>query len=255
MKHARRPRNGFRGIAVSFLLILCGGCSEMLVPDPNVRFIAFGDSSTASNAEADYWEYVRDKLAEPADSFAGQGQGGETAAEGLPRLEQLISSDIYPNAQVLLYWQGGDDLIRFVQNRDPLLVLSPDSEDYPYTAALTTKLDEIQHTIERAIQAGQGAGWRVYVMTYYLLKENQPCRPLPLPVLLAPQAANANAYVVRLNDRIRRAANNRQATLIDVAALDPALRSNAANYANCNHLSAQGNERVADLVTSVLSGG
>ncbi|MEK7756569.1 MAG: hypothetical protein AAB385_05100, partial [Planctomycetota bacterium] len=58
---------------------------------------------------------------------------------------------------------------------------------------------------------------------------------------------NANAYIARLNERIRTAADNQDAVLVDVAAVDDVLRQDQANYFDCNHLSEQGNGIVANL--------
>ena len=64
-------------------LVALAGCQTVPLPDPAVRYIAFGDSTTASPADRQYWEFLRDDLGLPADSFAGQGQGGEPTSEGL----------------------------------------------------------------------------------------------------------------------------------------------------------------------------
>jgi lysophospholipase L1-like esterase len=223
------------------------------MPDPNVRFIAFGDSTTAGPTDRQYWQILQEKLNQPPEAFAGQGQGGETSAEGITRLQDLIDRGIYPNAQVLLYWEGGDDLVEFVKDKDPLLLLSPGDQNYPFATQLNDKLATLQTNIEQAISMAQNAGWKVYVATYYPLEENKPCKALPLPLLLAPQAINANAYVIKLNERIRQAAANRSATLVDVATIAESLKSDPANYVDCNHLSDQGNELVADLFFRVIS--
>jgi lysophospholipase L1-like esterase len=197
-------------------------------------------------------QLLRDRIGEPADSFAGQGKGGETSGDGLGRLGQILTEGLYPNAQALLYWEGGDDIVEFVRNRDPLLALSPDDPDYPYAAALEDKLDQVQAHIEQAIQTAQNAGLKVYVATYYSLKGNESCRPLPTDFLLDSQADTANAYVPRLNERIRRAARNRNAVLVDVASVAETLRQDPANYIDCNHLSSQGNAAVAGLFAAAI---
>ncbi len=241
-----------------FPLILClflcisGGCSGVIAPDPNVRFIAFGDSTTAGPENQNYWDLVREKLEQPPEAFAGQGEGGESSEKGLIRLNELLTGGLYPNAQVLLYWEGGDDLVEFVRNHDPLLFFSPDDTDYPFSNQLNEKLNSVQTNIEDAIKAGQNAGLTVYIGTYYFLEPNLPCKALPFPILLPEQAGKANIYVVKLNARIRLAAQNQNARLVDVETIGDTLRQNPQNYFDCNHLSYEGNELVADLFMKEL---
>ncbi|GAG17174.1 unnamed protein product, partial [marine sediment metagenome] len=67
------------------------------------------------------------------------------------------------------------------------------------------------------------------------------------------QAVNANAYLGRLNERIREAVAARGAILVDVGAEDEVIRPDQANYFNCNHLSEQGNEIVAELFFDAIT--
>lgn len=230
------------------------GCQTTAAPDPAVRYIAFGDSTTAGPATRQYWEFLRDDLALPANSFAGQGNGGETTPDGLPRLASLLDGGVYPNAQALLFWEGGDDILKFVQEHDPLLVLSPKATDYPFTSDLDVALDGMQINIEEAIRMGRRGGLTVYVATYFNLSPDAgPCKPTLLNILLPAQAARANEYVALLNDRIRQAVANAGATLVDVATVATTLTVTPANYANCNHLSSQGNQIVAGIFRSAIT--
>jgi len=237
---------------VGTLIPLYSGCSGLTGPDPNVRYIAFGDSTTAGPNDKNYWDFLREKLGEPADAFAGQGEGGEKSDEGLTRLNDLLANGLYPNAQVLLYWEGGDDLVELVRQYDPLLLLSPDDPNFPFTTTLDQKLSTIQANIEAAIQAGHDAGLTVLAATYYYLEPNIFCKFMPLQFLTPDQAARANAYVVKLNIRIRQAVNNQNAILVDVETIGPALTQDPANYTDCNHLSDKGNAQVADLFLTQL---
>jgi len=151
-----------------------------------------------------------------------------------------------------LYWEGGDEIVEFVKEHDPLLLTSPEDPNYPFTTELNQRLDKVQGDIEQAIGLAQGAGWKVYAATYYYMRENMQCRPALLNVLLAPQAANANGYVRRLNERIRTAAANKNAVLVDVETIADFLQADSANYADCNHLSEQGNEAVAEVFINAL---
>ena len=237
-------------------LFLCHGCGDELIfrlPEPAVRYVAFGDSATEGPAPADYSEFLPGLLNIAPEAFAKEGSGGETTTEGLDRLQAILSLGIFPNAEVLLYWEGGNDLTDFLQTTDPFLLFSPDGQDFPFGPQLEAVLNEVQTRIESAISTGRGAGLRVYVATYFFLLAEADCDPLFLGILTAPQAANAETYVSRLNDRIRLAAANQGATLVDVAAADGPLRADSANYFNCNHLGASGNEIVAGLFRDAVA--
>jgi hypothetical protein len=237
-------------LTVSFCL---SGCGEVHFADPNVRYVAIGDSSTRGPSARDYLDILRDLLNEPAEAFANEGKGGSTSNEGLEKIGQLIQQGFYPNAHTLLYWQGGGDIVDFMIDVDPLLLLAPDSDLYPFASRLDEVLDEIQANIEALIETAKDAGWSVYVATYYFGREALgPCENLFLDTILPSQARNANVYIGLLNERIRLAAANTGAVLVDVSSLNDVLRSDKANYFDCNHLSAQGNGLVAELFRDVL---
>lgn len=236
--------------------VLCGCLSDIdfRLPDPAVRYLAFGDSAARGPSARDYAEFLRDLLGEAPEVFANEGEGGETSGEGVERLRALLVRGLFPNAEVLLFWEGGNSLTDFVQERDPLLVFSPDSPVYPFSTQLNEKLEEIQADIEEAMRIGTEAGLQVFAATYYFLPESSlDCDPLLLDILLPGQAANANAYVTKLNERIRLAADIRGAILVDVASKDGSLRGDPKNYFNCNHLSAAGNEIVARLFFDAMT--
>lgn len=246
MKIAVRSRLAWFGPFAAVAIL--GGCTEIRLPDPNVRYIAFGDSSTAGPSTRDYPEILRSLLGEAPETFANEGRSGEGSAEGLTRLKMLLQDGLFPDAEILLYWEGGNDVIEFVKSRDPFLLLSPDDAAYPMADELTTRLVETQANMESALASASSAGLRVYVGTYYFFREGlASCAALPFDLILPGQARNANAYVVLLNERIRAAASNQGAILVDVASADDLLRQDPANYFNCNHLSEQGNGIVANL--------
>lgn len=232
-------------------ILLAAGCTAPLLPDPAVRYIAFGDSTTASRATVQYWQYVRQDLGLPANAFAGQGHDGETAAEGLPRLRDLLDKGLYPNAQVLLYWEGGNDILKFVKNHDPLVVQSPTDPNYPFQADLNLALDQVQADIEQAVTLANQKNLKLCAATYFDLVPGE-CKAAPLNLLLPEQVQQANQYVRLLNDRIRQAAANTGATLVEVASQAPRLANDPANYTNCNHLSNQGNRIVADMFVQTI---
>ncbi len=229
-------------------LLLVGGCVQIRIPDPDVVYVAFGDSSTAGPSTRDYADQLRELLGEGPETFANEGHGGETSQEGLGRLRGLLADEIFPSATVLFYWESGNDITEFIGDNDRLLLFSSADLDYPFDTELTRQLDETQANIESAIVAGKNASLTVYVATYYFLMEDfQDCGALPFDVIFPGQAERANEYIARLNQRIRSAAAAGGAILVDVAARDDELRADEANYFNCNHLSARGNAIVAGL--------
>jgi len=247
--HARRFDTVPCILVVACFFVAAGGCVDLRVPDPDVRYVAFGDSATAGPSTRDYPDILGDLLGEPAGSIANEGLGGEAAAEGLDRLRALIADEIYPNATVLLYWEGGNDITSFIKEYDPLFLYSPDDPDYPFTAELEERLDQVRSDAWMALLAGEDAGLTVYAATYFPMREDlQECDALLLNIILPAQAAIANAYVDMLNARIRSAVSAAAgATLVDVAGLGVSLTASADNYYNCNHLSEQGNQVVAEL--------
>ncbi len=235
------------------MLWMVGGCVEIRVPDPLVSHVAFGDSTTKGPSTRDYPDILRELLGAAPERFANEGRGGETTEEGLTRLKSLLASGVFPEAAILMYWEGGNDLTDFIQEHDPFLLFSLSDPDYPFAAALSHWLDAVQGNVEEAILAAQEARLKVFVATYFLLREEVGiCDPLPLDVLLPAQARRANEYVLALNERIRLATAHRGALLVDVGASAGVLAADPANYFNCNHLSEQGNTIVANIFLDVL---
>ncbi len=238
-------------------ILLAAGCDSIVigpvVVDPNVRIVSFGDSTTDGPSEKNYSEFLPDLLNEPANAFSNQGNGGENTTDGLIRLDSLLASEVFPNANIMLYWQGGNDISDFIKAMDPLLLRSPDDDTYPFRDELTTQLDTAQANIESAITSAQEAGYEVFVATYFFIPDAIiTCDALLFDIIIPGQARNANGYLRNLNDRIRLAATNRGAQLVDIATLDDALRSTLDNYEDCNHLSQLGNEIAAQLFADRL---
>ncbi len=240
-------------------VLCCNGCGcdngvGFRLPEPAVRYVAFGDSATSGPSDKDYVDFLLESLGVPQAQFANEGKSGETSGAGLDRLQTLVSRRVFPNAEVLLYWEGGNDVVDFLQEVDPLFLLSPDTALYPYSKRLTEVLDDAQANIEAAIRIGKNAGMQVFVATYFPLKEfSINCDMLLLDVLLPAQADNANVYVTMLNERIRQAAAKEGAVLVDVAAQGATLQADPANYFNCNHLSDRGNKIVARVFLDAIN--
>lgn len=234
----------------SAIAAVAAGCTP---PDPAVLYIAFGDSATAGATSPAYPELLRQRLGEDAGTVVNEGDDGENSGQGVERLEGLLSQGLYPNAKALLYWEGGNDVVEFIRTHDPFFLLCPDDVNYPFTTALNAALDATQANIEDAIQLGRDAGLTVFVATYFALPETIiECDALLLNVLLPAQARWSNVYVEMLNDRIRVAAAQ-GAILVDVAAKNAVLQADGANYADCNHLSTQGNDIVAGLFADAVT--
>lgn len=235
------------------LVTSCGTGTAFRVPEPNVLFVAFGASTTSGPAERDYPDILRDKLDQPPGTFSNEGRGGETTAEGLARLGELIEFGIFPNAKIFIYWEGGNDIIEFIGEHDRLLLFSPEDPGYPLTNSLSDSLKEITTNIREAVRLARGAGWEVHVATFFPIAANfGQCPALPLDIILPGQAINANVYIRLLNDSIRSAAATGGANVLDVSSLGDMLTANGDSYFNCNHLSAAGNEIVAEFFADEL---
>src|SRR5436305_1394172 len=95
------PASFFHASLLSTLLLLMAGCGDQFMlrfPDPKVRIIAFGDSTTQGPARHDYVDDLPGLLGQPAEQFAKEGKGGETAPDSVDRLRSLLALGVYPNA-------------------------------------------------------------------------------------------------------------------------------------------------------------
>ncbi len=220
---------------------------------PDVEYVAFGDSATAGPSDRDYPDILRQRLGVSAAAFANEGHSGETTEEGLERLEQILDAGKYPNAKIMLYWEGGNDIVDTIGDLDPFLLFSPTSNDYPNAATLAKRLGEIEDNLRAAIKLGKNAGLTVYVANYFSIRESTfYCEAVALDILLPGQAALANEYVDLLNERIADAAAAEGAVLVDIAEYSPLIADDENNYHNCNHLSAEGNAIVAGIFYDAL---
>lgn len=238
------------------ITLLVAGCSDtplFQLPDPAVRVLAFGDSTTDGPSDRQYTEVLQDDAAIDASAISNQGMGGETTTDGLPRLAQLLSSGLFPNTEIVILWEGGNDLIDFIQERDPFIAIPPDSPLFVFGPQLETLKANVIANLTQMIATVRDAGATPILVTYYFIPE-QPieCRLSPLPTLLPIQAVITNAYVIMLNEVIRDVAMAEGVILIDVAALNDMLRADINNYTDCNHLSGVGNVRVAELMAPTI---
>ncbi|MBU0719319.1 MAG: SGNH/GDSL hydrolase family protein, partial [Planctomycetes bacterium] len=232
----------------------CGGIESIRIQRPAVRYVAFGDSTTAGPTERDYVDVLQDLLGESEEAFANEGESGEGTQDGLTRLRELLALEVYPNAEVLFYWEGGIDIIGFIREHDPFLVRSPEDAAFAFAGELNEMLDAVETNVADAIDAAQDAGLEVYLATYFPLSPGlAKCDPLPLDILIPFQADHANVYITMLNDRLRATAARRGATIVDVAARADELLADRATYFDCNHLSEAGNEIVGRVFFDALT--
>jgi|GEM_PF-686000 len=250
------PINGsVRWIFTAIVLTLngCNGTPLFQLPDPAVRVIAFGDSSTDGPSAKQYTEFLQENPAIDAAAITNVGMGGETTTEGLPRLQQLLASGLFPNAEVVIIWEGGNDLIDFIQQRDPFIAVPPDSPLFIFGPQLDELLMQVRTNLSEMIAAARAAGATPILVTYYFIPEEPiDCRLTPLPTLLPAQAITANGYVERLNVLIRDLGTSEGVSVIDVALLDESLRADIANYFDCNHLSPAGNALAAAVLADAV---
>ncbi len=233
------------------------GCVPIMppLPQPDVKYIAFGDSTTDGPSDRNYPDILQELLGEPVGSFINLGKSGETSEEGLQRVNSALNVTTFPNVQFFLYWEGGNDVADFIGENDPLLLRSPDDPDYPYTTSLTNMLDALENNIEEVIRNAKDANLDAYIATYFPLAPTiTSCGALAFDLLLPGQAEVAQVYIDLMNERIRNVASTNSATLVDVSTLAATLQANSDNYHDCNHLTEQGNTIVAELFFSEITG-
>ncbi len=238
-------------IAVSLFEMGCG--APLPISRPEVRYIAFGDSTTDGSADKNYHELLPSLLGISASAIANEGKSGEETGDGLDRLCDIFSTEKYPNATTLLYWEGGNDLTQFIQANDPFLLTSPDEPDFPYEEAFSEALNQTQAIIEAAIADARNAGLDVFVATYFPLAPGiSMCDALPLKFSLPEQTENGNVYVDFFNERLHSAAQNAGATIVPIARHGAMLTADPDHYEDCNHLSETGNAIVAELFADTI---
>lgn len=219
--------------------------------NPDARIIAFGDSATRGPALADYSDMLPELLGVPDVSIVNEGDPGETSEEGRERLQELIEFGIFPNAEVLIYWQGGVDAIDIIEDGALEFVLMQIGLSSAFLDKLRAELDHIEAELSAGVKAAQDAGWEVYILTYFPLAPDRPCRFVPFGQLTPGIAAILNTYVELLNNRIRTVAATTGATLVDIEPLGETLLADSS-YFDCNHLSAKGNAMIAEQIAEVI---
>lgn len=243
-----------RLICLLVLTLVASGCASGLrIPNLMTRTVCFGDSMVDGDSNKNFWEYVREDKSESRFSYANEGKGGDTIAEGLKRFKSLVKYSIYPNATVLIYWQGGKDVMNLVKKYDPLLLVSPTSDKYRYKSELERDFGLIESNLELVILRAKQQGWKVYMATYYNLRPGfQKCSAFPINVLFPLQIRNINEYIAMLNQRIRKVTIKMGVTLVDIAVVSDEITMSKTNYHDCLHLSKQGNRIAADVFLEAM---
>jgi lysophospholipase L1-like esterase len=242
-------------LALTLLALFTLAINDCCPPNNRqARYLAFGDSATAGADQPTYPQWLAELLQLSEQEVVNLGDSGEKAADGLPRLNEIMDCDSYPHAEYLLYWEGGNDLIDFVQSVDPALRFSPNDLRYPYSQELDATLQSIVATQQAAITLAREHGLTPLIATYYqLLPHISPCSLTPLDELTEGQVENANDYNELFAGQIRQMAGQEGIGVADILSESGALLDDPANFANCNHASGAGNKIIADIWLAALN--
>ncbi|MBD3228618.1 MAG: hypothetical protein GF329_10570, partial [Candidatus Lokiarchaeota archaeon] len=151
------------------LISISFGSVNAVDPRPSVILVCFGDSATKGAVEEHYPGYIEQWIKPDSDDVANKGRSGETSEQGLSRLEDIIDSGEFPNAQVYAIWEGGNDLIDWLKEIDRYIIFDPAKSWYPYKEQLEEKLDEIKDNLANMIDLIKTDGAIPIIGTYYYL--------------------------------------------------------------------------------------
>ncbi len=217
--------------------------------------MALGDSITGTFESVTYPRFLVSRLGITEDEFAAEGAGGRTVAGGEERLAEIIEFDIYPNAEIFIYFLGGADIFDFVWSNDPGLAAAPSEPSYPFAEELHTLLDAMRWTMSDTLELALAQGYDTYIATYHALPAGKtPAQrvqtgsagdPLAGDELDETQAARVNEYVDLLNDMIADLAGELNITLVDIRLDNETLLQDLDNFADCIHPSEAGAEILA----------
>lgn len=248
--HVPRAASRFAAVVLAALAISLLGCRSLDGADRPVRVVTFGDSMTAGPTDRSYPDFLAEALSAPPDAVVAAGRSGETAAEGVVRLTKVLRAQPRRTRGVLIYWEGGNDVNRFIRRHDRWLRHDPAETGYPHARLWRDTLKTIEQNVVRAVRMARRRRFDVFVVTYPPVRASLlNCDAMPGGVLLAGQAQRANRYVDLLNASLRRAAAAGGARVVDVAVAFPA---DAQNYDDCIHPSEAGHEIIAGIVAESL---
>ncbi|MBZ0271264.1 SGNH/GDSL hydrolase family protein [bacterium] len=233
-------RKAFRiFVVIAAVIGMRGAWAPAFADDTQV--VCFGDSATEGAVNLSFPDFL-EFFVDPGDGeVVNEGDSGETTDEGYWRALGLVVTFRHAGAKVWTYWEGGNDLIDWVEQNDPYLLSDPASPTYPYRAELDAKLALIRKNIKRTVNLIRTTGSDVVIGTYAPLVPWLACDPSPLGFLTPALAEIANHYQAELNDAIRAAAADLSAPVNDIAADLGFVNGHIVNYHDCNHLNALGN--------------
>ncbi|MFC1889948.1 SGNH/GDSL hydrolase family protein [Thermodesulfobacteriota bacterium] len=240
-------------VVIPVVLWLAGwGCCGPA--DHDALYVAFGDSITAGAEEPSYPDILEGMLGLGDGTVSNEGDSGENAGDGRDRLAGLLDCNTYPNADTVLYWQGGAGLIDWIEENDSYLLISPIAPIYPLKDELADLLDHIQDNLMHTIHNIKDAGKTPIIGTYHFpLAHKTPCDPSPLGFLTETMARHVREYTVLLNGKIYELADVEGIEVADVASTG-GLNWNPDNFHDCLHPSAQGNELIAGIWYETITG-
>jgi len=118
---------------------------------------------------------------------------------------------------------------------------------YPKKQELRDLLEHIKGNVSNAVRSVTETGRAVIIGSYYhILPYVSPCSLSPFGFFLPYMAAHINDYMDLLNARFYEVAAEQGLEIADIAATG-GLYENPANFLNCNHPSASGNEIIAGI--------
>ena len=227
------------------------GCDQSKIisveslPSSSVILVCFGDSATKGAVSQHYPSYIEGWIDPSSDDVVNEGKNGETSGEGLSRLIGIIDSHKYPNAKVFALWEGGNDVIDWIQEVDSWLIFDPADPDYPYRSELDNILSNMKDNLRQGIYKIQDDGAQPVLGTYYYLISYIDCPLSPLGFLLPSMTVIANHYVDEINSVVYELAAEEDVPLSDINGELGEMPYEY--YYNCNHANALGNEAIAEI--------
>ena len=212
---------------------------------PSVILVCFGDSATKGAVEEHYPGYIEEWIQPDSDDVANEGKSGETSSEGLNRLQDIIDSDEFPNAQVYAIWEGGNDLIDWLSEIDRFMFFDPSKPWYPYTTELSEKLAEIKENLKDMITLVKDSGAVPVLGTYYYLMSFKKCKYSPFNFLLPFMTRKLNHYVDKLNNMVNELSVEEDVILSNING-DLGTMPYWCYY-DFNHANALGNKLIAEV--------
>ena len=221
------------GVLFIGLTLLAPRCPQQ---DEKVRIIAFGDSLTYGWSIISSYPQVLERMMElPPGTILNAGLAGELLAYSEVRLEEVLDYG-YPNLRVILFWEGGNDLLIDIMTNNPDLALPADPANPIFESMEGHGRRRIEMILDR--------GYELVVGTYYhFVPGKVPCYIIP-EGMSPEQAANLATYVDLGNRAILDLAEGYG---LRVARMDELgmLEGDPDNYIDCLHADIDGHALIA----------